>query len=248
MVTGNRKHIARRAVKCFLEQTYPNKELVVLDDGNEDYSDIFNEIPADDVHYFRIEKQAGLYLGGLRNMLLDRATGDYLAKWDDDDWYHPDRIAIQAECLQQGFDACWLSSTLMHIDTKEHTQLPFIGGLPDGVPGTIMHVNSRRIRYPNSMKGEDTIYQKEWMQLKWKKLPETYSHLFIRCYHGNNTWGENHFNRRSRNSIKDLMMYFWFKYIIKDLRKNPKFRLRADSAKAMQIYLDDSRELNLLTY
>ncbi len=248
MVTGNRKRIARRAVKCFLDQTYPNKELVVLDDGNEDYSEIFSEIPDGDIHYFRIQKQDGTYLGGLRNMLLDRATGDYLAQWDDDDWYHPDRILIQAEYLQKGFDACWLSSTLMHIDTKEHTHLPFIGGLPDGVPGTIMHVNSRSIRYPNIVKGEDTVYQKEWMKLKWKKLPETCSHLFIRCYHGSNTWDENHFYRRSKNSIKDMIVFMWYKFIVRDMRKNPKFRLKPDAAQAMQLYLDDSRTLDLLTH
>jgi glycosyltransferase involved in cell wall biosynthesis len=248
MVTGNRKRIARRAVKCFMDQTYPNKELVVLDDGSEDYSDIFNEVPKGDIHYHRIQKQEGTYLGGLRNMLLDRATGDYLAQWDDDDWYHPDRLAIQAEYLQNGNDACWLSSTLMHIDTQEHTRLPFIGGLPDGVPGTIMHVNSRSIRYPNIVKGEDTVYQKEWMKLNWKKLPETYSHLFIRCFHGTNTWGENHFYRRSRNSVKDFIVYLWYKYIIRDMAKNPKFRLNKDSAQAMKLYLEDSRSLDLLKF
>jgi glycosyltransferase involved in cell wall biosynthesis len=248
MVTGNRKNICRRAVKCFLDQTYPNKELVVLDDGQQDYSDIFVDIPSDDICYIRIEKQEGTYLGGLRNLVLDQAKGDFLVQWDDDDWYHPDRISIQASILMKGYDACWLSSTLMHIDTKEHTNLPFMGGLPDGVPGSIMHVNSSDIRYPNIVKGEDTVYQREWMKLKWKKLPESHSHLFIRCYHGSNTWGENHFYRRSRNSIKDLLVFSWYKYIVRDLRKNPKFRLNPEAADSIERYLRDSREMDLLVY
>lgn len=245
MVTGNRKNIAKRAVRCFLNQTYPNKELVILDDGLEDYSDILTEIPKGDCHYIRIEKQEGTYLGGLRNMILDKATGDYLMQWDDDDWYHPERITIQAGFMDQGYDACWLSSTLMHINTPGLRDLPFVGGLPDGVPGSIMHVNEKQIRYPNIVKGEDTVYQKDWMKRKWFKMPDEYSYLFIRCYHGSNTWGEDHFYRRSRNNIKDFLIFNWYKYIVGDLKKNPKFRLPTNQQEAIDMYTEDSIKLGL---
>lgn len=245
MVTGNRKKIARRAVKCFLDQNYPNKELVILDDGDEDYSEILSDIPKGDCHYIKIQKQEGTYLGGLRNMILDAATGDYLVQWDDDDWYHPERINIQAGYLDRGYDACWLSSTLMHIDTEKHKDFPFLGGLPDGVPGSIMHKNDTSIRYPNIVRGEDTIYQKDWMKKKWIKLPEEYSHLFIRCYHGNNTWDETHFYRRSRNNFKDLLSFIWYKFVIRDIKKNPKFRLSPALQSAFDLYVADSNKLDV---
>jgi glycosyltransferase involved in cell wall biosynthesis len=36
MVTANRAAIARRAVRCFLDQSWSNRELVIVDDGSED--------------------------------------------------------------------------------------------------------------------------------------------------------------------------------------------------------------------
>ncbi len=47
MVTANRAALARRAVDCFLRQRWANRELVVVDDGEQDYTPLFADIPAD---------------------------------------------------------------------------------------------------------------------------------------------------------------------------------------------------------
>lgn len=246
MVTGNRKELSRRAIQCFINQSYENKELVILDDGTEDYSELLTGIPPADYQYIKIKKNPDTVLGSLRNITLDAATGDYLVQWDDDDWYHPDRIKIQASFLDQGYEACSLSATLVHICDKKSVNLPFVGTLKDGVPGSIMHINDPDIRYPALRKGEDTIYQNHWMSRKFVKLSLDYDHLFIRCYHGKNTWDDRHFYRRMRNGVKDFIMYSWFKFLIGDLKKNPKFILKEYEKSAYQLFLADSRKLNLL--
>ena len=245
MVTANRRDLAKRAVICFMNQSYPNKELVIIDDGEQDYTPILQEIPPQDVLYIKLEKKQDAVLGTLRNVALDKARGDYLIQWDDDDWYHPERIRIQAEVLMKGYDACCLSASLMHLNDPEYMNLPFFGKLPDGIPGSIMHKNNASIRYPEFRKAEDTVYLKDWMKLKYTKLPEEYSYLFIRCYHGSNTWEQEHFRRRIKNSPYKWVLFNFYKYIIRDLNKHPKFRLSGNAKQTFEMYMEQSNALKL---
>ena len=246
MVTANRKNLARRAVQCFLDQTYENKELVIIDDGEEDYSPILKDIPADQIKYVKLEKEPDFVLGKLRNKSLEYATGDYLIQWDDDDWYHPDRIAIQAAALDKGYDACCLSSALMHLDSEEFMNHPYVGVLPDGIPGSIMHRADNEIRYPETKRAEDTVYLNEWMKKRYLKLDDSYNYLFLRAYHGNNTWEQEHFVRRIRNSPEALIQYIWFAVIKRNLFSHPRFKLSKEATEAFKNYLQTSKELDLL--
>ena len=245
MVTANRKALAARAVRCFEQQTYANRELIVIDDGEEDYSDLFRTLPPSQIRYIR-DIPKGQVLGRLRNIALDAARGDYLIQWDDDDWYHPDRIRIQAKTLAKGYDACCLSASLMHLNDPQFRDLPFIGSLPDGIPGSIMHVRSADIRYPEYEKAEDTLYLKSWMSRRYTKLPPEFAHLFMRCFHGANTWERNHFHRRLRNSFPKAVRYYWYTLIIRDLRRHPAFRLPEASQQAFSAYTGLSEALGLL--
>jgi glycosyltransferase involved in cell wall biosynthesis len=247
MVTANRKRLAERAVTCFVNQTYPNRELVIIDDGTEDYSPLLREIDPRDVIYTRIAGSSGLVLGALRNMALDKARGDYLVQWDDDDWYHPERIARQAACLDKGYDACCLSASLMHLDNRDFFSLPYIGYLPDGIPGSIMHRRSASIRYPEYRRAEDTVYLRKWMKRRYVKLPEEHAGLFIRCFHGTNTWEEEHFTRRIRNSPASWVNYMYHKFFRGDLSGHPRFRLPSNVRSAFEQYVSESRSLNLFS-
>lgn len=244
MVTGNRKQLAKRAIECFRNQSYLNKELVIVDDGDEDLSDLFIDFPANEINYIKLEKKPENVLGFLRNLSIDSAKGEFLVQWDDDDWYHQDRIKIQAECLLEGFDACCLHGTLMHLDDKVYFNLPFSGFLPHGVPGSIMHRVDKSIRYPEIRKAEDTVYLDQWRKKRYKKLDKQYSHLFIRCFHGSNTWESNHFKRRVRNNIKDAIIFAVLS-VFNKIDKHPRFRLSKNEQLAFKSYLDLSKRLNL---
>lgn len=246
MVTANRKRIASRAIKCFERQTYANKELVIIDDGKQDYSDLLTNIPPSDVNYIRVKQKKKIKLGELRNISLEAAKGDLLIQWDDDDWYHADRVRLQSEVLQKGAEACCLSSSLTHIQNSEFKHLPFIGSLNGGIPGSIMHVKDSRIRYPNYLKGEDSVYLESWNNKNFVELPQSMAYLFIRCYHGANTWDLQHFKRRMRNGPRLLLMYLWYKYCIRDLSKHPHFKLEEKLASTIDQYISDSRKLGIL--
>jgi len=75
-----------RAVKSFKNQTYENKELIIVSDGCEKTTQLFNEHFIDDenISLIQLPKQI-LYSGEMRNAALREATGDIITYLDSDD-------------------------------------------------------------------------------------------------------------------------------------------------------------------
>jgi glycosyltransferase involved in cell wall biosynthesis len=248
MVTKNRIRLARRAISCFAKQTWENKELVIIDDGKQDYTPILE--PYRDrflIQYHRVEPMPGkLYLGGLRNISLERATGDYCMQWDDDEWYHPDRITAQMRLIEEGQDVCVLKYTLMHLDSPEFVDHIYRASLGKGTPGTIIHKRSTA-RYPNTPKEEDSVYLQSLSRKASVGVmgPES-SYLFIRCFHGENTWDREHFLRRLRRTIADRFHYLNATFIRRDIFSHPAFQLTQQEVASARLFLQESREFGLL--
>ncbi len=96
MPTANRAAYVPMAIKCFLAQTYANRELVILETGEQDIS---RHLPDDArIRYYHYSRKARL--GDLRNLVCGLAYGSIMIHWDDDDWYAPGRIADQVARLQ----------------------------------------------------------------------------------------------------------------------------------------------------
>lgn len=246
MVTADRPKLVRRAISCYLKQTYPYKELVVLDNGNKRIEHLLNEVPSSELIYKKVDRTPDLILGDIRNTALNMAKGDFIIpQWDDDDWYHPSRIQIQVDILLKGHDACALHGTLMHVENTPFFNSPYIGLLPNGVPPTIMHKRDDSIQYPSLPRTEDTVYVNEWRNKSFYMLPASYSYLYIRSFHGANTWEVDHFLRRMRNTPLDTIRYLWFRFIRRNLTAHPRFKLTQEMQEAFDLYLTDSRNLGI---
>lgn len=247
LVTADRPKLVQRALHCYRAQTYSNKELVVLDNGLEhQIGDLVAEWDEGDVVYEYVERTPDMWIGGLRNQALDLATGDYVVpQWDDDDWSHPERLTRQAEVLDEGYDACTLQGTLMHVDSADFFDHPFIGVLPNGVPPTIMHRRDADIRYPNIRRTSDTDYVNDWRNQRYHILPRQDSYLYLRYFHGDNLWEKDHFIRRMRNTPKDLLLYAWHHYVKGDMFGHPRFQLTPAMQEAFEQYLQVSFEYDL---
>lgn len=248
MVTADRPRLMRRSVRCYRQQTYPNRELVVVDDGDADLAPILDGLPDEEVTYVTLDPDVHHLLGALRNVALEHASGTYLTQWDDDDWYHPERLERQASVLQDEADACALSGTLMHLDAPGYFYHPYLGLLDDGVPGSIMHRRDDDARYPEMPRAEDTVYLDHWLEKDYRLLPASDAHLFIRCFHGNNTWEKKHFLTRVRNTPRDAIAYVWHRYVRGDLFRHRRFQLSDDARDAFETYLDESVELDLFRH
>jgi glycosyltransferase involved in cell wall biosynthesis len=113
MPTFNRPDWVRRSIDCFLAQDYPRRELLILDDGAESITDI----PSDPRIRYR-KLPAWRTIGAKRNFGCELAQGEWIAHWDDDDWYAPDRLTRQFQAMRAGkYDVCG-SSHLFYLDRE----------------------------------------------------------------------------------------------------------------------------------
>ena len=97
MPTADRRHLVPQAIDSFLSQTWEEKELVVLDDGEDLVGDL---IPDDSrIQYHNELDFEKLNIPAKRNMANWHADGQVIMHWDDDDWSAPERMASQVEYL-----------------------------------------------------------------------------------------------------------------------------------------------------
>lgn len=204
MVTRNRLDLARRAVECFASQTWPDKELVIVDDGDQDYSPmVMPYVNAGlKVRYHRVPWRAGVLLGSLRNQSIDFARGTWCMQWDDDEWYHPDRIVSQM-AERTGRCGVALKWVLVDLPVSPFGPLSFRADTGIATPGTILFRRDAG-RYENLSRNEDGLFMREVRRGGLAVLGREHSHLFVRCHHGANTWELDHFLRRLRRRPLDI--------------------------------------------
>jgi glycosyltransferase involved in cell wall biosynthesis len=94
-LTRNRRQWLPKAIDQFLNQTYPHRELLILADG-EDVRDL---VP-DDERIRLLHLEGARFIGEKRNLGCERALGDVIAHWDDDDFSAPGRLADQLARLE----------------------------------------------------------------------------------------------------------------------------------------------------
>src|SRR5271157_4780477 len=116
MPTRNRRWAVPRAIQYFLHQDYPNRELLIVDDGTDRIGDL---IPGDSrIRYFELPRPAST--GAKRNFACTNSKGTLIAHWDDDDWYAPWRLTYQVEqLLQANADICGLDRVLFYAPKRK---------------------------------------------------------------------------------------------------------------------------------
>jgi glycosyltransferase involved in cell wall biosynthesis len=99
-VTADRREFLRAAVDCYLAQDWPNKELVVIDDGQDRVGDLCRDVPnCRYIHLAGAQLPIGVKqkIGVKRNRGAEAAQGEIICAWDDDDYSAPERISDQVE-------------------------------------------------------------------------------------------------------------------------------------------------------
>lgn len=113
----NAEDTISRAIKSALEQEWPNKEIIIVDDCSTDNSiAVIESIIKDQqlINLVRLEQNRGP--AAARNAILNHANGEYIVFFDDDDESFPDRVREQIKTLhdyekQSGVEliACYAS-------------------------------------------------------------------------------------------------------------------------------------------
>jgi glycosyltransferase involved in cell wall biosynthesis len=89
----------QEALASLAAQTYPHVEHVLVDDGSRDETSRMLERFAAAQPRVTIVRTAGVGLAAALGQAAGRASGELLARQDDDDRSHPDRLARQVEFL-----------------------------------------------------------------------------------------------------------------------------------------------------
>jgi glycosyltransferase involved in cell wall biosynthesis len=193
MPTFNRRSFIGLALSCFREQTYRNRELIVVDDGNDSIADLVRDEPA--VRYFRVDQR--LPIGAKRNRACTEARGDLIAHWDDDDWYGVDRLERQAAPILRGdADITGLENRFVlqmpdrrfwTVEPRLHQSM-FVGDVHGGTLVFRRAIWVDGVRYPETNLAEDA----RLLQLalargrRLVKLPNQGSFVYMR--HSRNAW------------------------------------------------------------
>jgi len=97
MPARGRPELAAAAVECWRRQTWPNTELVIVDDGDMPAFPVPLPFEGLRVQYRRLPKR--LTIGAKRNLACEMAAGEFIMHQDSDDWSAPGRVADQFERL-----------------------------------------------------------------------------------------------------------------------------------------------------
>jgi hypothetical protein len=193
MPTFDRRPFIPRAIAQFLRQTYPNRELIVVDDGTDPIEDL---LPPDArIRYLRLPGRATI--GVKRNAACEAAHGEIVIGWDDDDWYAPDRIARQVAPIVGGrADAVGLTESLM-LDllsdrywrcTRHLHERIFAGGVVSGTMAFPRRLWAAGARFPDMSLAEDAIFQRALVRDGARLLRLGDEDLFIYVRHTTNSW------------------------------------------------------------
>lgn len=155
MPTADRHRYIPFSINDFLQQDYPDAELIIIDDGTQSIASL---LPADKriKHYFFDQKQS---VGIKRNEACQRATGEIILHWDDDDWHAKDWISRQVQ---------FLNTSGADITGIEHVN--FYSAITDTLwKGTALNRNNPN--YPGWLNGATLAYRKSfWEKYNFKDL------------------------------------------------------------------------------
>lgn len=204
MITGKdnfHAKLASNAILSFLTQSYGNRFLIVVNDG--EYRFDLKNMPQDRILQIQINGNRPK-LGTLRNESLDRVPEDGVwIQWDDDDWYHPDLMARQYEMLiANKVEACFLRHQVKYaFEINAGWADSFFGGFA----GTVMARQRSELRYLDMSRGEDSMFchllKQSFPWMAWDNPP----HYYLRFIHGHNSWHDEHF-QLSRRTLNQCSM------------------------------------------
>lgn len=113
----NRNEFLRQAIISVLNQTYPNVELVVVEDGGETMKGVVGEFQSPDgreIRFYGMDKVGRSVTG---NYGLEMAKGEYCMFLDDDDLLFSDHVEVLVAALSKNSQSVAAYSLAMEVGT-----------------------------------------------------------------------------------------------------------------------------------
>lgn len=178
-----RMKMARKAVQQFVDQTYPRKQLVIVNTTEQSVT----TVPYYAIKERKVHTGEKLTLGMMRNIGLDLADGDWVRPcWDDDDYYHPFQLAYQMLFRKPGNAV--LLQYQMRIDIEGSSG--FMHYQAEGIPNTMLVPRDPMARFPaEADAGDATAFWMEHYGVKTVAVNNVdfpANGISLAAYHGHN--------------------------------------------------------------
>ena len=133
MPTFNRAHLVGRALASVAGQTYPDVEMVVVDDGSiDDTQDVVEGFARDSAVRVICLSQPNRGCAAARNRGLEAASGAFLAFLDSDDEWLPNAAEALAATLETtGADFTYSPAVEIYADGTERVNHPVAAARPE---------------------------------------------------------------------------------------------------------------------
>lgn len=105
ITTHNRLDLLKRAIDSVFAQTYSNIECIVVSDNSTDGTNEYCE-SRKDIVFINIKPEESKGGNYARNLGIKAAKGDYVAFLDDDDYWFPEKTAMQVKLLEDKQCGC----------------------------------------------------------------------------------------------------------------------------------------------
>lgn len=191
MPTRGRRDWALEAVQSFQLQTYPMRELLILDDETEPS---FPE-GIDSIRLPGIEKECIWHriatsrsIPAKRNECCRGAHGEIIIHWDSDDWNAPDRIADQVQRLEESGKAVTGYSSMIFYDPSLKQFGRFVGDSFYALGTSLCYLKSWWQVHPFNEAlniGEDNAFGNEANRAQQLAVSADYSKIVARVHSGN---------------------------------------------------------------
>ena len=206
MLTKNRFKLFKKAVQNYVDQSYENKELVIINNGNFFYKrkvDKFLKTVNGNIKHIKVESKT---IGEYRNIGLENSGGEYIAIFDDDDFHDTKRLEYQIDiCLRSNVDA-----TVLRNFVATYRNDRYLCSIEHGLEGTMVFRHpGHSIKYSGINQGEDTFFRRSLKENKYNIIVLDNPHeLYEYRFHGRNTVSQKHFaaiiEKRATGNLKEI--------------------------------------------
>jgi O-antigen biosynthesis protein len=186
MPTANRRRFLPAAIALFTSQTFEDSELIIVDDGSDEVSDLVPNDPR--IRYERLPMKHDI--GTKRNIACELARGDLICHWDDDDWYASQWLQTLDRAMTESPSDIFGIDSPLFVDCErseawQYSNLSMGGRWLCGATLCYRKEFWRRHRFASVTKGEDTRFVLTACSAKISALKDF--ELFVGRIHPHNT-------------------------------------------------------------
>jgi glycosyltransferase involved in cell wall biosynthesis len=148
MPTYNTAHLIAASLNSVLEQTFSNFEIIVVNDGSPDTTELEVILKPYQGRIVYI-KQENRRAAGARNTGISKARGEFLAFLDSDDAWLPDHLAFQMQMFKEDPALDLVYSNCLSVSDPKYPQ-EFMSRCPSAGSATFMALVMEQCQIPIS--------------------------------------------------------------------------------------------------